>query len=99
MPTIPENDKIPVSDEEGEFIIKIGKTVAGADLVVVPTSAGLYKIECKGEGAAPKICEQTFTSLPFARRALRAYQEANKVALYRKRRVEEIVEARKNKDK
>lgn len=88
---------MPEDDDAGAKFL--GKTVGGADLFVVPTSAGLYKIECRGEGAAPKICEQTFTSLPFARRALRAYQEANAVKLYRKQRVADIVESRKNKDK
>ena len=88
-----------ISPEDDKFEVKIGETVAGADLVVVPTPAGLYKIICRGEGAAPKLCDQTFTTLPFARRALAVYRQANAVKIERKERVKAIVEKHLSKEK
>jgi hypothetical protein len=64
----PETDKLEVP---------VGQTVKGGELVIVPTQTGLYRIECRGQGAPPKITDQIFTSLVLARRAVENYRRAN----------------------
>lgn len=48
-------------------------TAGGAKLVIVSANNGMYKIEARGEGASPKITEEFFTNIAFAKRALERY--------------------------
>lgn len=71
---IPENDKL---------VVPMGTTPKGAELAIVPTKTGLYKIEYLGAGSPPAFTEQLFTSLLLAKRAVENYRREH-AALYAK---------------
>ena len=50
-------------------------TIGGNELKIVSTPTGLYKIEARGGGAPPKLTEETFTNIEFAKRALARYEK------------------------
>jgi hypothetical protein len=78
---IPENDKLEVA---------MGTTPKGAELYIVPTKTGLYKIEYRGAGSPPAFTEQLFTSLLLAKRAVEQYR-IHSAAEYAKQAVKQKV--------
>ena len=78
---IPENDKLEVA---------VGTTPKGAEMVIVPTKTGLYKIEYRGSGNPPAFTEQLFTSLLLAKRAVEQYR-LHSAASYAKEAVKKKV--------
>jgi hypothetical protein len=81
---LPETDRLEVP---------VGQTVGGGDLVIVPTQTGLYRIEHRGPGAAPRVTEQLFTSLYLAKRAVDAYRRTNAAVIAKKALLDKVVEA------
>lgn len=84
--------------ENGELEVPIGKTVTGSDLVIVATQTGMYKIECRGPGVPPPVCNEVFTSLLLAKRAMENYRRANAARYAKEALKQRIVENPSNKE-
>jgi hypothetical protein len=54
------------------------------------TEGGYYYIDVKGAGDKPKLCEQMFTSLSQARRAVSAYSADNAAEIAKRKMIIEI---------
>lgn len=64
------------TDEHGFLRSEKFVTERGFELSIEPTPGGLYTIIPHGGGAAPRVCEERFTSHLKAREALSAYVAA-----------------------
>lgn len=63
-----ETDKLEVS---------AGQTIKGYELVIVPTTSGLYRVEARGPGSTPFFEGELYTTLTLAKRAIDNYRRAN----------------------
>ncbi len=70
-------------------------TLGGAKLVIVSANNGMYKIEARGEGAPPALCDQFFTNIPFAKRAIERYMAMTAGDRLKKETMKAGVERRK----
>jgi hypothetical protein len=70
------------------------RTVGGAELVVVSTPTGLYKVEARGSGGDPAITQEFFTSLPLAHRAIAKYIARNAGTINKKKTLSEGIARR-----
>lgn len=83
---------IPGSDNA---VYETGKrTIGDEEFVITTTSTGLYVIDTLGHGK-PKICEEKFTSLAYAQKALDKYERDNAATLLKKKVMKEGIEKRK----
>lgn len=71
------------------------RTVGGAELKIITTPTGLYRIIADGPGANPKLSEGLFTTLNKAKEAIRRYKDANKSIIRKKEIMTAGIERRK----
>lgn len=82
------------------FEERTGKlTIGGAELIIVLTPTGYYKIKADGPGADPALCEDRFTNLKEARKAIDLYQQENAPRLATKETMREGIAKRKAANK
>lgn len=83
MSIIPGNAESYITDE---------MTVSGRKISIKITETGYYRIDVEGSGDKPEICNELFTSLSEARKAVSAYVHNNIVAIDKKKMIMEIAE-------
>lgn len=70
------------------------KTLGDAELVVVPTSDGNYKIVAKGAKTPAEFIDNTFTNLIHAKRAVAYYLQKNLSKFNKKANMQAAIERR-----
>lgn len=71
-------------------------TVSGRTICIRITETGYYRIDVDGPGDKPALCDEIFTSLSEARKAVNAYVHANKADINKKKMIMEIADKGKN---
>lgn len=73
---------IHVKEDDGKPIFETGLVSLGDNEFYITTNYhGMYVIRTRGPGGSPKLCDEVFTSLREARKALDAYQLEHKMRL------------------
>lgn len=67
-------------------------TVSGRNISIKITETGYYRIDVAGQGDKPALCDEIFTSLLEARKAVSAYVQANRADIEKKKMIMEIAE-------
>jgi hypothetical protein len=66
------------------------QTVGGRNISIGVNDSGYYVIKVDGVGEKPKLCEQIFTSLSEARKAVQAYVIDHAVEINKRKFIEEM---------
>lgn len=72
------------------------KSVAGYRMSIVISPNGYYKIKAEGPGQPPKICEEMFTGLKVAQKALTAWAKEHEAVLAKKEMIREVAKRGKS---
>jgi len=71
------------------------RTIGGAELKIISTPTGLYRIIADGPGANPRLSEQLFTNLNKAKEAIRRFVAENSPTIRKKEIMAAGIERRK----
>jgi hypothetical protein len=73
-------------------------TVSGRKLCIKVTETGYYRIDVEGPGDKLALCDELFTTLSAARKAIAAYVADHQAAINKRKFVIEIAEKQKAED-
>ena len=83
---------ISISRGSADTYVTDEMTVSGRTISIKITETGYYRIDVAGQGDKPFICDEIFTSLSEARKAVSAYVHTHRAEIEKKKMIMEIAE-------